>query len=169
MHLPLALRFSVFALSFAAMIGQVPKEQPSAGCPPQPNTLRAMRECYRALLVFAPALDNPQLVQQFNELKAHATELKSRSVLYVPIVPEGHNQPIPGSKVPTVRLSEDELAAMRHRFKVEPAEFLVILIGKDGGEKLNSRTPVTVVQLERLIDSMPMRKSEMQPEPQGEE
>lgn len=169
MHLPLALRFSVFALSFAAMIGQVPKEQPSAGCPPQPNTLRAMRECYRALLVFAPALDNPQLVQQFNELKAHATELKSRSVLYVPIVPEGHNQPIPGSKVPTVRLSEDELAAMRHRFKVEPAEFLVILIGKDGGEKLNSRTPVTMVQLERLIDSMPMRKSEMQPEPQGEE
>ncbi len=145
MHLPLALRFSVFALSFAAMIGQVPKDQPSAGCPAQPNTLRAMLDCYRPLLVFAPALDNPQLVQQFNELKAHAAELKTRSVLYVPIVPEGHNQPIPGSKVPTVRLSEDELAAMRHRFKVEPAEFLVILIGKDGGEKLNSRTPVTAV------------------------
>jgi hypothetical protein len=57
---------------------------------------------------------------------------------------------------------------MRHRFKVEPDEFLVILIGKDGGEKLNNRTPVTVVQLERLIDSMPMRKSEMQSEPQGD-
>ena len=167
MHLPPALRFSVFALSFAAMIGQVPKDQPSAGCPAQPNTLRAMLNCYRPLLVFAPALDTPQLVQQFNELKAHASELKTRSVLYVPIVPEGHNQPIPGSKVPTVRLSEDELAAMRHRFKVEPAEFLVILIGKDGGEKLNSRTPVTAAQLERLIDSMPMRKSEMQREPQG--
>ncbi len=163
MHLPLA--FSVFALSFAAMTGQVPKDQPSAGCPAQPNTLRAMRGCYRPLLVFAPALDNPQLVQEFNELKAHTGELKTRSVLYVPIVPEGHNQPIPGSRVPTVRLSEDELAAMRHRFKVEQADFLVILIGKDGGEKLNSRTPVPVVQLERLIDSMPMHKSEMQPQP----
>jgi hypothetical protein len=169
MHLPLALRFSAFALSFAAMIGQVPKEQPSAGCPAQPNTLRAMRDCYRAMLVFAPALDNPQLVQQFNELKAHAAELKTRSVLYVPIVPEGHNQPIPGSKVPTVRLSEDELAAMRHRFKVEQPDFLVILIGKDGGEKLNSRTPGKVVQLERLIDSMPMRRSEKQPEPQAQD
>src|ERR1700685_1862143 len=169
MHLPLVLRFSVFAISFAAMIGQVPKEQPSAGCAPQPNTLRAMRDCYRALLVFAPALDNPQLVQQFNELKAHATELKTRSVLYVPIVPEGHNQPIPGSRVPTVRLSEDELAAMRHRFKVEPPDFLVILIGKDGEEKLSNKAPVPVDQLERLIDSMPMRKSEMQPEPQGQE
>jgi hypothetical protein len=171
MHLPLALRFSVFALlsgfSLAAMTGQARNQQPSAGCPAQPNTLRAMRGCYRPLLVFAPSLDHPQLVEQFNQLKAHAIELKSRNLLYVPIVPEGHNQPIPGSKVPTARLSEDELAAMRHRFKVEPADFLVILIGKDGEEKLSNKTPVPVDQLERLIDSMP--KNEMRQEPQGEE
>jgi hypothetical protein len=171
MHLPLALRFSVFALlsgfTLAAMTGQARNQQPSAGCPAQPNTLRAMRGCYRPLLVFAPSLDHPQLVEQFNQLKAHAIELKSRNLLYVPIVPEGHNQPIPGSKVPTARLSEDELAAMRHRFKVEPADFLVILIGKDGEEKLSNKTPVPVDQLERLIDSMP--KNEMRQEPQGEE
>jgi hypothetical protein len=173
MHMPLALRFSVLTLvssfSLAAMTGQVRNPQPSAGCPAQPNTLLAMRGCYRALLVFAPALDHPQLVEEFNQLKAHAIELKSRNLLYVPIVPEGHNQPIPGSKVPTARLSEDELAAMRHRFKVEPADFVVILIGKDGGEKLSSKTPVPADQLERLIDSMPTRKSETRPEPQGEE
>ena len=167
------LRFLVFALlsSFAvvAMYGQVAKEQPSAGCPAQPNTLRAMRNCYRPLLVFAPSLDHPQLVNQFSQLKVRVIELKSRNLLYVPIVPEGHNQPIPASKVPTARLSEDELAAMRHRFKVEPNDFLVILIGKDGQEKLDSRAPVTVDQLEKLIDSMPMRKREMQPEPQGEQ
>jgi hypothetical protein len=126
-----------------------------------------MRGCYRPLLVFAPALDQPQLVEEFNQLKLHATELKLRNLLYVPIVPEGHNQPIPGSKVPTARLSEDELAAMRHRFKVEPAEFLVILIGKDGAEKLSSKTPIPVGELERVIDSMSMHKSEKQREPQG--
>jgi hypothetical protein len=173
MHLPLVLRLSVVTLlssvSFAAMTGQAGNSQPTAACPAQPNTLRAMRGCYRALLVFAPALDNPQLSDEFNQLKAHAPELKSRSLLYVPIVPEGHNQPIPGSRVPTARLSEDELAAMRHRFKVEPADFLVILIGKDGEEKLHSQTPVAVEQIERLIDSMPMRKSEMRREPQGQD
>jgi hypothetical protein len=173
MHLRPALRFSVFALlssaSLAAMTGQSGISQPTGGCPAQPNTLRAMRSCYRALLVFAPGLDNPQLADEFNQLKAHATELKSRNLLYVPIVPEGHNQPIPGSRVPTARLSEDELAAMRHRFKVEPADFLVILIGKDGEEKLHSQTPVPVEQIERLIDSMPMRKSEMRREPQGQD
>ncbi len=129
-----------------------------------------MRSCYRALLVFAPAMDDPHMLEQFNQLKGHATELKSRDLLYVPIVPEGHNQPIPGSKIHTASLSEDELAAMRHHFNVEPAEFLVILIGKDGGEKLNSRTPVSVDQLKQLIDSMPMRKTEMhQASQQGEE
>jgi Domain of unknown function (DUF4174) len=173
MPFPPALRFSVFAVisafSLAGMSGQTRSPQPSAGCPAQPNTLRAMRGCYRPLLVFAPSLDNPQLVQEFNQLKAHAIELKSRSVLYVPIVPEGHNQPIPGSKMPTARLSEDELAAMRHRFKVEPPDFLVILIGKDGEEKLSNTAPVPVDEMERLIDSMSMRKSEMRQEPPGEE
>ena len=171
MPFPPALRFSGFAVisafSLAAMTGQTRSSQPSAGCPAQPNTLRAMRGCYRPLLVFATSLDNPQLVKEFDQLKAHAVELKSRSVLYVPIVPEGHNQPIPGSKVPTARLSEDELAAMRHRFKVEPPDFLVILIGKDGEQKLSDKRPVPVDQIERLIDSMP--KDKVRPEPQGEE
>jgi hypothetical protein len=171
MRLPLGLRFFVVALvsSLTLAAGQTRREQPTSACPAQPATLRAMRNCYRALLVFAPSLDNPQLVEQFSQLKAHVSEVRSRSLLYVPIVPEGHNQPIPGSRVPTARLSEDELAAMRHRFKVEPAEFLVILIGKDGGEKLSSRAPVPMDQLERLIDSMPGRKSETQQEPPGEE
>jgi Domain of unknown function (DUF4174) len=173
MRFPLGLRSSAFVVisgfSLAGMMGQTRNQQPSAGCPAQPNTLIAMRGCYRPLLVFAPSLDHPQLVEQFNQLKAHAPELKSRNVLYVPIVPEGHNQPIPGSKVPTARLSEDELAAIRHRFKVEQADFLIILIGKDGNEKLSNKTPVPVDQLERLIDSMPMHKNEMRPAPQGEE
>ncbi len=44
--------------------------------------------------------------------------------------------------------------------RCEPEEFLVILIGKDGGEKLHSPGPVGVDQLKQLIDSMPMRKRE---------
>jgi hypothetical protein len=128
-----------------------------------------MRNCYHPLLVFAPAMDDPQLVEQFNQLKAHAAELRNRDLLYVPIVPEGHNQPIPGSRIHTASLSEDELAAMRHHFKVEPAEFLVILIDKDGGEKLSSRTPVPVDQLRQLTDPAPVYRGEMQPGPQGDE
>jgi hypothetical protein len=173
MTLPLILRSSVFtllaSLCLATMTGQTRNPQPSAACPAQPSTLRAMRNCYHPLLVFAPAMDDPQLVEQFNQLKAHAAELRSRDLLYVPIVPEGHNQPIPGSRIHTASLSEDELAAMRHHFNVEPAEFLVILIDRNGGEKLSSRTPVAVDRLEQLSDPMPKHKAEMQPGPQGDE
>ena len=173
MRLLPVLRSSVFALlsslCLATMTGQTRNAQPSAACPAQPSTLRAMRGCYHPLLVFAPSMDDPHLVEQFNQLKAHATELRGRDLLYVPIVPEGHNQPIPGSKIHTASLSEDELAAARDHFKVEPAEFLVILIGKDGAEKLNSRTPVAVDQLKQLTDPVPMHRAETQPGPQGEE
>jgi Domain of unknown function (DUF4174) len=171
MHPSLAFRCSVLGLlaivPFAASHGQ--KEATGSPCPTHPNTLRAMHGCFRPLVVFAPTLDNPQLVEQFNQLKTHTAEMKSRDLLYVPIVPEGHNQPIPGSRIPTANLSEDELAATRLRFKVEPAEFLVILIGKDGEEKLKSRTPLSMDQLKPLIDSMPMRKDEMKQDPQGKE
>jgi Domain of unknown function (DUF4174) len=172
MHLRPFLRFSVFALvlscSWTALRGQDRNQQPTDACPKQPHTLRAMRNCYRPLLVFAPALDNPKLVQEFNQLKAANMELQRRDVMYVPIVPEGHNQPIPVTKVPTARLSEDELAALRHRFQVEPGDFLVILIGKDGEQKLSSPAPVTVIKLEQLIDSMPRRRTEMKQQTQSE-
>jgi hypothetical protein len=172
MHQPLALRVSVFALfaSVSAAFGQTgsQQQQPTAACPAQPSTLRAMRNCYRPLLVFAPAMDDPQMVAEFDQLKSHIPDLKSRQLLYVPIVPEGHNQPIPGSRVHTASLSEDELAAVRDHFKVEANEFLVILIGKDGGEKLNSPKPVTFDQLKQLIDSMPMRKSETKRDQPGD-
>jgi hypothetical protein len=155
----------MFLLGSTGMFAQERPQGPTDACPKQPHTLRAMRNCYRALVVFAPSLDNPQLVQEFNQLKAAGAELQHRDLLYVPVVPEGHNQPIPVTKVPTARLSEDELAAMRHRFDVQEGDFLVVLIGKDGEEKLHSSTPVLAEQLERVIDSMPRRKNEMKQQP----
>ena len=41
------------------------------------------------------------------------------------------------------------------------ADFVVILIGKDGGEKLRSRHPLRVESLTKGIDAMPMRQDEM--------
>jgi hypothetical protein len=58
---------------------------------------------------------------------------------------------------------------MRHHFNVEPGEFLVILIDKDGAEKLSSRTPVPVDKLRQLTGPTPLHKVEMQPGPQGDE
>ena len=40
--------------------------------------------------------------------------------------------------------------------------FRILLIGKDGGIKYESNRSVFLIQLFELIDSMPMRKNEMQ-------
>ncbi|MEM6780242.1 MAG: DUF4174 domain-containing protein [Pseudomonadota bacterium] len=48
------------------------------------------------------------------------------------------------------------------QFDVEPHQFIVILIGKDGGEKGRWDKPVAAEELFALIDAMPMRQREMQ-------
>src|ERR1700744_1419096 len=120
MQLRSSLRFAILAIGFcgicADMRGQDRPQGPTDACPKQPHTLRAMRNCYRALVVFAPSLADPQLVHEFHQLKAGSGDLKARDVMYVPVVPEGHNQAIPVTSVPTARLSEDELAAVRHHY-----------------------------------------------------
>ena len=50
------------------------------------------------------------------------------------------------------------------RFKLSGAAFTVLLIGKDGGEKLRSHEIVSPETLCQLIDSMPMRQEEMREE-----
>jgi len=45
------------------------------------------------------------------------------------------------------------------RFGAE--SFSVILIGKDGGEKLRRHTPLSTAELFAVVDAMPMRRAEM--------
>jgi len=40
-------------------------------------------------------------------------------------------------------------------------EFNLLLIGKDGDEKYNSKKPVSINVIYEVIDSMPMRKQEI--------
>ncbi len=47
--------------------------------------------------------------------------------------------------------------------RVNATAFRVRLIGKDGGEKLDSSAPVSADALFALIDAMPMRRAEMTP------
>ncbi len=48
------------------------------------------------------------------------------------------------------------------KYKVDAhTDFTVILVGKDGSEKLRSQNLLTTEKLFALIDSMPMRRGEM--------
>ncbi len=104
----------------------------------QAPPLDALQETHRVLLVFTPSAQDGRFTQQQSFFEGHAAAMKERDlVLVVGAAPE------------------------RQRFKVAPVEFTVILIGKDGGEKMRSHQPVTAERLERTIDAMPMRQDEM--------
>jgi hypothetical protein len=62
----------------------------------------------------------------------------------------------------TAPVSADDL---RDAYDVLPHDFLVVLIGKDGGMKLSQDEPILAADLFALIDSMPMRKQEMRRTP----
>jgi len=45
-----------------------------------------MRDCYRPLLLFARSVKDPEFVRQIDELRAHASEVKERDIIVVPVV-----------------------------------------------------------------------------------
>lgn len=49
----------------------------------------------------------------------------------------------------------------RSRHGVKVGEFTVVLIGKDGQEKLRKTSPIGLDELFKVIDAMPMRKDEV--------
>lgn len=55
-----------------------------------------------------------------------------------------------------------DAGAIRARYGVAAKDFRALLIGKDGGVKLSSPSPLSAATLFREIDGMPMRQQEMQ-------
>ena len=58
-------------------------------------------------------------------------------------------------------LSNHQALAIRKAYQIPEGKFQVILIGKDGTVKMRKEDIVSTREIFSLIDSMPMRKSEM--------
>ena len=122
--------------------------------PPSPTTLQDLRDRYRPLLLFAAKPEDPALLVQLRKLKDSAVELAQRDVVVIAV-------PFDTPSPTAISLTTADTIATRRRFHVTAEDFTVILIGKDGGEKLRSKNPVSFDHLREAIDAMPMRKDEM--------
>ncbi len=125
-----------------------------AQTPSSPTTLAQLHDNFRPLLLFARSPDDPSLLAQLHKLKDSAPGLHERDVLLIAIP---FHTPAPTD----VSLTPADAAEARRRFHLAPIDFTVILLGKDGGEKLRSSKPLSFDKLRGAIDSMPMRKEEM--------
>ena len=131
------------------------------------QTLATLVDRNRVLLIFAPTALDGRYGQQLDAFEHHEGDLRNRDVVLIPLIQQAgprNLSPVLRTLQPP-RISDDEQLTIRRRFHIAANEFAVILLGKDGGEKLRSITPITLARLTRTIDAMPMRKEEMRNHP----
>ena len=95
----------------------------------------------RIILTLADDQDHPDLIRLKAEMKENACEILNRDLLHFHFSNDGKT----GNHITT-----------------NDQSFRILLIGKDGGIKYESNQYVSLIQLFKLIDSMPMRQDEMQ-------
>jgi hypothetical protein len=117
-------------------------------------SLTRLRDTARPLLIFAPTPNDPQLQIQLRRLHQSAAAIADRDIAVIAIP---WNSPSPTA----ANLTDQDALAARRRFHIAPSDFTVILLGKDGGEKLRSSKPLTLDKLTSTIDAMPMRQDEL--------
>ena len=152
-------RLGILALA-PLLAGASLSAQARPACQVVPKSLPAMHDCYRPLLVFSPDGTDPRLKEQTATLDAAADDMMDRFVMLTPIVPDAKAISAP-LDAPFTLLSQREMDSIRARYHVPAGEFVILLLGEDGSEKLRSTKPVAADRLNALIDSMPGRQAEM--------
>lgn len=95
----------------------------------------------RQLLIFGVQKNTALVQQQIQLLSQETKEVNERSIRI------------------TVIHKDD---ARVRKYCINPDQFTVLLIGKDNTEKFRSNSVLPSEQLFRIIDTMPMRKAEME-------
>jgi NADH dehydrogenase [ubiquinone] 1 alpha subcomplex assembly factor 1 len=109
----------------------------------------------RVLIVGAPDRGDAELVRLQNDMAATREEFADRDMVLVTLLDSGVS--MAGER----RLTEPEAAAARTALGIKGGSFALRLIGKDGSVKLSQESPAALAEIYALIDTMPMRQSEV--------
>lgn len=108
----------------------------------------------RPLVVFAGSAEDESLEKQRAIVAASRGGFAERDMVVVYVVGSEVSSdlgPGPGMSA----------AALRSRYGVGAGTFRAVLVGKDGGAKISSGSPLSAGTLFGTIDAMPMRQQEM--------
>jgi hypothetical protein len=113
----------------------------------------------RLLLLFASSEEDQAYLTLKKEIDRQAVEVNYRDLLISYVLERGE------SRIGQERLSPDQALFLRKRLSVPPGRFTIVLIGKDGGEKIRQESSVDLKEIFAIIDAMPMRQQEMKKKP----
>ncbi|RXF69581.1 DUF4174 domain-containing protein [Hansschlegelia zhihuaiae] len=117
--------------------------------------LDAFRGKSRPVVVFAPSREAPAVADQLKRLAGAREALTEREMPVFVVTTRGVTT-LSGGRAPATLTA----AGLRQAYGVKDDAFAIVLVGKDGGEKLRSAEPVDAAKLTGLVDEMPMRKQE---------
>jgi hypothetical protein len=109
----------------------------------------------RIILVFGSS-SLPEVENQLHEFRSDPMGIMERDLLIMHIT---ENKVRSIMDVNSIPLLADHVRA---QFGIQPGTYRCLLIGKDGGVKLDKSTLISNKYLFSVIDSMPMRRREMQ-------
>ena len=109
----------------------------------------------RLLFVFASSEEDRFYLALKEEIARQGMEIRDRDLLVFEVFEKGE------SRLGKERLSSGQVLALRKHLSVPSGQFMIILIGKDGGEKLRQDRLVELKEIFGIIDAMPMRQQEM--------
>ena len=109
----------------------------------------------RLLLLFASSEEDQDYLTLKKEIDRQATEVKDRDLLVFYVLERGE------SRLDQERLNPHQALFLKRHLSVPSGRFTIILIGKDGGEKIRQESPIDLKEIFAIIDAMPMRQQEM--------
>ena len=109
----------------------------------------------RLLLIFSPTEINENYKAFDTQLKGATSGVKDRDLILFRIFENG------SSFIGSQSMSAQDAEVLRRRFPSTTGQFSVVLIGKDGGIKLEQKDQADINQIFDRIDKMPMRQQEM--------
>ncbi|MEU0493960.1 DUF4174 domain-containing protein [Mycobacterium sp. NPDC006124] len=109
----------------------------------------------RPLLVFAPTNDDPRLLETVRRVEASRCDFAAREMVLGVLVADGDST-LDGRAV-----EAGQSRRLRSQFGIRDDDFALLLIGKDGGEKLRLGEVPELGAVYGVVDGMPMRRGEM--------
>jgi hypothetical protein len=129
--------------------------QDALGQSGEPMDLRSYTWKNRLLIIFAPSADSPDYQSLRDEIQSRPVEVAERDIRVFEVLETGE------SRIGSSILGKKSADYLRRTFSIGPGHFVVLLIGKDGGEKFRRQGRVQLAEIFSVIDGMPMRQREM--------
>jgi hypothetical protein len=110
----------------------------------------------RIILVFAQSISDSLYQTCKEQIKDLEDEIIDRDLVIIHLLAKDD------STADDSLLSNQQSSQLRESYRIKADKFTVVLIGKDGGEKLRQVGRIDFKEIFGRIDAMPMRQSEMQ-------